>query len=151
MNFMRYVLLMLCFNAMNNIYAQVDWVKWGEAKPDYQLHAPEHKSYGIAKTNFGTRIISGLQTGYYVLFSDYDGDNCPFHPSCSAFFVRAVKETNVFKGSLMFADRFMRDTNLFKRAGYYPLHISGKLYDPVENYTLRQSDVKYYPRDLTVE
>ena len=114
-------------------FAQTDWQKWSAQKISYAKQAEAEKqnlnsALGIARA------------GYKFLISDLDGDNCPFHPTCSQFFVEAVNETNFLKGLLMFADRFTRDANLYKTK--YPLHKSGKFYDPVKNYLLDKNRIE---------
>ncbi len=146
---MKVILFVILFADV--VTAQTDWVRWGKAEVDYQLSLHPQHSHTIDKTSFGTAILSGLQVTYAVLISDVDGDNCPFYPTCSSFFVNSIKETNIFKGTLMFADRFTRDSNLFKRKGHYPLHSSGKLYDPTYNYYLEQNKVRFYSREKIVD
>ncbi|MHA1988621.1 MAG: hypothetical protein ACW98D_18465, partial [Promethearchaeota archaeon] len=71
--------------------------------------------------------------------------------SCSAFFVHATKETNVFQASLMFFDRFTRDMNVYKGHEHYPQVMSGYYYDPVTLYTLNQDSIKYIPSSFVVQ
>ena len=49
----------------------------------------------------------------------------------------------------MFADRFTRDLNLFKK-GHYPLYKTGKFYDPVTNYKLLSNEIKVIPSNQIV-
>lgn len=146
---MKSVLFLILFSGI--ISAQTDWVRWGKADVDYEISSQHQHSHSIDNSNIGSSILSGLQIFYAVLISDVDGDNCPFYPTCSSFFVRSIKETNIFKGTLMFADRFTRDSNLFKRRGHYPVHSSGRFYDPTYNYYLDQNKVKFYSRKKIVE
>lgn len=140
--------LILCSGVVT---AQTDWVRWGKADVDYEIHSQHQHSHSIDNSSFGSTILSALQISYAVLISDVDGDNCPFYPTCSSFFVNSIKETNIFQGTLMFADRFTRDSNLFKRKGHYPIYSSGKLYDPTYNYYLDQDKVRFYSREKVVE
>lgn len=133
------------------IFAQTDWQHWQAAETNYELKPESRKTLSIDDSDLGSLVSSTLQSGYYFLISDLDGDNCPFYPSCSVFFVRSVKETNIFQGMLMFADRFTRDTNLFKRREHYPHYISGKLYDPSLNYALDFKKIQIIPFDKTVD
>lgn len=128
----RYFLLLTIFTAA--FFAQVETRKWKAQKVDYQLEQLHQKETKINTSGFSTLLVSSAQVAYYKLFSDYDGDNCPFYPSCSTFFVQAVDETNIIKGSLMFADRFTRDLNFFKSFNSYPIHKTGQFYDPVYKY-----------------
>ena len=137
------LLLILLFIFNGFIRAQTDWVKWEGTDVSYELPQEKGRSYRFDRASIGTLILTGTQNTYYFLVSDLDGDNCPFYPSCSIFFVQAVKETNFFQGLLIFADRFTRDTNLFKDKNKYIMHSSGRLYDPVENYILNSKNFKY--------
>jgi len=141
-------IIVLIFFFANILMAQTDWSRWQKAEVDYSI--------GIngAKGNHnheGFSPLSILKDGYSFLISDLDGDNCPFYPTCSSFFVESVSETNFIKGTLMFADRFTRDSNLFKTHEHYPVHISGRLFDPVENYLLNDSTIIFYSRDKFVK
>lgn len=134
-----------------SLSAQPERERWTKAEVSYKLPAPASRIYRISTSSFGSTVETGFMFTYKFFISDLDGDNCAFHPSCSSFFVESVKKTNIFKGALMFGDRFMRDTNFLKRRGYYPQHRSGRLYDPVHNYTLNKSEVIYYPREILVD
>lgn len=124
--------------------AQTDWVKWEAKEISYELITHQHHDYTIDKSNFGMTILSVVRNTYYFFISDLDGDNCPFEPSCSAFFLQSVKETSIIKGTLMFADRFTRDLNFFKGMNHYPLLSSNKFSDPAYNYTLHSVKIKFY-------
>jgi len=126
-------------------YAQTDWVKWEVQKASYVTFPVTDNSNQSSNSGFVSTLVSGLVSFYQFLISDLDGDNCPFYPSCSRFFVRAAKSSGIFKGTLMFVDRFTRDMNFFKGHTHYPLHKVGKFYDPSENYQLDQSRIKYIP------
>ena len=135
----------------SSLQAQPEKTRWTRAEVSYELPGPGSRIYRINTSSIGSAIETGFIFTYKFFISDLDGDNCAFYPTCSGFFVQSVRETNFFKGSLMFGDRFMRDTNFLKRKGYYPMHISGRLYDPVHNYKLNKSDVIYYPREILVD
>jgi putative component of membrane protein insertase Oxa1/YidC/SpoIIIJ protein YidD len=125
-----------------NINAQTDWVRWEAKQISFELPTHQNHDYNIDKPGFGMTILSVLRNAYYFFISDLDGDNCPFTPSCSAFFIQSVNETSIFKGTLMFADRFTRDLNFFKKANHYPLLASKKYFDPAYNYTLHSAKIK---------
>lgn len=131
------------------IYCQSDWQRWGAKEVSYELRQVEKKDYTLDKSGIINSTMSLFKNTYYFLISDLDGDNCPFHPTCSNFFVQSVKETNIFKGALMFADRFTRDLNLFKK-GHYSFYKNGKYYDPVENYKLSSNEIKVFPSNQIV-
>jgi putative component of membrane protein insertase Oxa1/YidC/SpoIIIJ protein YidD len=134
-----------------SLHAQKDWQKWNKLDVSYEIQQTPDSSPRFSTAGVGSFLLSSFQVGYTYLFSNYDGANCPFHPTCSAFFVQSVKQTNILKGALMFADRFTRDTNIFKRFPHYPYYKTGRLYDPVHNYKLYLSEIKYYSRDTVVE
>ena len=129
------------FNSV--LFAQTDWVKWNAAEVAYARTISPVRNYQIDHSNSASVFLTGAVKLYHVLISDVDGDNCPFYPSCSEFFSSAVKETNIIQGGLMFIDRFTRDINFFKSRTQYPFHESGKLFDPVVNYTLNLKNINY--------
>ncbi len=132
------------------LHAQTDWVRWSGAEISYEIKKQEKKNYAIGNASPGTKFLSGIKNAYYFLISDLDGDNCPFYPSCSNFFVASVKETNLVQGGLMFADRFIRDLNPIKGLNHYPFYSNGKLLDPPENYTLIFNKITYIPGGIVV-
>ncbi|MGD8781650.1 MAG: membrane protein insertion efficiency factor YidD [Ignavibacteria bacterium] len=147
---MKNLVLITFFLFCSFLFAQDEWEKWGEEKISYELPKIEKREYKIDKSNLGMKMLSGMQNAYYFLISDLDGDNCPFRPTCSSFWVKSVKETNIFQGSLMFSDRFVRDLNVFK-AGLYPVHKSGHYYDPPQNYSMDFNRVEYFPKNEIVD
>ena len=124
------------------LYAQQEFQKWEAKEISFELPAHLHRDYDIDTTNTGMKFLSVLRNAYYFFVSDLDGDNCPFNPSCSKFFIDGVKVTNIFQGVLMFADRFTRDMNVFKDGDHYRLGNNGKLIDPPYNYTLNLQQIK---------
>jgi putative component of membrane protein insertase Oxa1/YidC/SpoIIIJ protein YidD len=86
-------------------------------------------------------MLKTFVNGYWFFISGVDGDNCPFQPSCSSFFVESVKETNLIQGILMFADRFTRDINFYKREEHYPRAGNGRYFDPASLYTLKKEKI----------
>ena len=142
---MKYFLIILIFSSVL-LCAQTETQRWGKADISYQIKSPyTERSYGIEKGSVTDMFVSSFTHAYWIFISDVDGDNCPFNPSCSSFFVESVKETNIFQGTLMFADRLTRDTNFFNRQYHYPFAANGRLYDVPSNYKLRTAEIKYYP------
>ena len=127
------------------------WVKWGKA--DYRYEKPNnfrHREYSFDIESVSGFIAKSTANAYGYFISDLDGDNCPFRPSCSAFFVQASKETNIVQGTLMFFDRFTRDFNFYKRYEHYPRVEDGHYYNPVSLYTLDEEQINYIPPSVTV-
>jgi putative component of membrane protein insertase Oxa1/YidC/SpoIIIJ protein YidD len=140
------IILLIIIVFTSFVTAQTDWNRWVKAEVDYSI-----KLDGVDKHGDSSSTMSILKDGYSFLISDLDGDNCPFYPTCSSFYVQSVSQTNIIKGTLMFADRFTRDSNLFKTNEHYPIHVSGKLYDPSYNYQLEDSTIIFYSREKLVK
>ncbi|MFA3782640.1 membrane protein insertion efficiency factor YidD [Melioribacteraceae bacterium 4301-Me] len=144
-------IFILFFSLAAAVYSQTDWVRWSGKEISYEIKNDIGKNYSIDYSNLETKLISAAKNIYYFLISDLDGDNCPFYPTCSNFFVASVKSTNLLQGLLMFVDRFTRDVNPVKGTNHYPYYITGKLYDPVYNYTLDFSKIKYQPGGIIID
>lgn len=75
---------------------------------------------------------------YKELISKYDGENCPFIPSCSEFFLEAYERTNIINSILLLSDRFQREINIFKKNNYQICN--NKFIDRVEEYIFYRDD-----------
>ena len=146
---MKTFLLLIIFCIQ--LSAQNDWERWEEAEISYELKPVAKKNYEFDTDSFGSLMMSSMKNIYYFTISDLDGDNCPFYPSCSNFYVSAIKQTNIFQGTLMFADRFTRDTNLFKSRNHYKYYSHAKFFDPVEIYTLKENIADHIPQRSVVD
>jgi putative component of membrane protein insertase Oxa1/YidC/SpoIIIJ protein YidD len=147
------IFFILLFSACTaNISAQTDWVKWEKANMSYSNDNEQLKrDYSISGESFSEAALKSLASAYWFFISDLDGDNCPFRPSCSNFFIGAVKETNLPHGVLIFFDRFTRDLNIFNRANKYP-HFGAKYYyDPVSLYTFVEDKIHYLPPNTFIK
>ena len=136
-----------------SLFSQSDWVKWEKAEFDYRK-STEFRQRDYSYDNDCTAshyLVKTTANVYWYFVSDLDGDNCPFRPSCSAFFVESSKQTNVFQGTLMFFDRFTRDINIYKRHEHYPRLRNGYFHDPASLYTLEESKIIYIPPSVIVE
>jgi putative component of membrane protein insertase Oxa1/YidC/SpoIIIJ protein YidD len=132
-------------------FCQIENLKWQKEFISYEK--PDHirqRNYSFESNNAGEFIKKSFVNAYWFFISDVDGDNCPFSPTCSSFFIDATEETNIFQGTLMFADRLTRDTNPIK-ANNYPWDNNGHYFDPAINYTLNQGRIKYIPSTFIVE
>lgn len=146
------VMLTLFFLFTPLLYSQTDWEKWDKAEVKYTIEKAEYTDETKVENPGLTAGALSLLRGVYAFFiSGHDGDNCPFYPSCSNFYVLAVKEAGIVKGTLMFADRFTRDLNMLKRQNQYPMHISGRFYDPPKNHTLIEDKIIYSSAETTVK
>jgi putative component of membrane protein insertase Oxa1/YidC/SpoIIIJ protein YidD len=147
---MKFIIILFLLSAIN-ILPQTDWHKWGKANYSYKipLANEQQRNYSLKEENAGTFILKAFADVYWIFISDVDGDNCSFYPTCSSFFLQAVKKTNILQGTLMFADRFTRDMSLFK-LNYYPRIKDGHFYDPVSLYTLNYKNIKVIPSESVV-
>ena len=133
------------------LLSQTDWERWGKASFSYEMHKDKtQRNYNISGDNAGEILLNTAAAGYWLFISDVDGDNCPFSPTCSSFFLQSVKETNIVQGTFMFADRFTRDMDIFGRLSHYPIAKNRHFYDPPTLYTLDKSKIKYIPAGAAV-
>ncbi len=146
---MRFI--MLFFFVVSSLFAQPEWHRWEAKKINYELPVNSDDKSFSGETELSVKIFSAVKEFYSFVISDLDGDNCPFYPSCSQFFVESIKETNIFQGAVMFSDRFTRDINFFKNIHQYSLHSSGKLFDPVENHTMLPHKYIYKQKNILQE
>jgi len=132
------VILTIIFFISINCFCQTDWERWEKAETSYKLEDPYSKREYSFSGNTGEIVLKTFVNGYWFFVSEVDGDNCPFQPSCSSFFIESVKETNIFQGILMFADRFTRDINFYNRDERYPRAGNGRYFDPPLLYTMNK-------------
>ena len=131
---MKIVWLSLVFSF--SLFAQTDWQRWQKSEINYtETVNDSERSYSLHADDPFEFLLKTAAVTYWFFISDVDGDNCPFDPSCSSFFLESVKASNIFEGTLMFADRFTRDFNVFNRSNY---RITNKrrLADPPGKYLL---------------
>lgn len=132
--------------------SQTDWVRWEKSNPTYLKSSEfEEREYDLSINSVSDILIKPLVNAYWFFISDVDGANCPFYPSCSAFFVQSVKQTNLVQGTLMFFDRFTRDTNVFGRVSHYPFYDKHHFYDPVTLYQLRSDSIRIIPANTYIK
>jgi len=78
---------------------------------------------------------TGLIRFYQRYISTQDLPLCNFHPSCSQFSMLSIQRYGFIRGVLLAADRITRDNGLEMHPHYPHDHETGRLYDPVENYS----------------
>ncbi len=147
----RLIVFLIFFLLIESAFCQIENLKWQKVDLSFEKSDRyEKKDYSFESKNAGEFIKKSLINAYWFFISDVDGDNCAFHPSCSSFFMDATEETNIFQGTLMFLDRLTRDLNPIKK-NHYPLNENGHYFDPAENYTLNNKNIKYQPINSTVD
>lgn len=107
---------------------------WQPSTVDWSEELPVKKKFyelsgSVAEVSF---II--LVNGYRLFVSEPDGENCPFDPSCSRFFIESLKQTNLFEAILLASDRLIRDTSFGNKHRHYHIDKFGKLIDPPSRY-----------------
>ncbi|MGB5288227.1 MAG: membrane protein insertion efficiency factor YidD [Ignavibacteriaceae bacterium] len=133
-------------------FCQFDSLKWQKAEFSYEKSNKFiPRNYSFKSDNAGELVTKSFTNAYWFFISDVDGENCPFRPSCSVFFLESIKETNIFQASLMFFDRFTRDMNPAKGHYQYPRVRNGYFYDPSTNYTLSEDKIIYIPPAFIVD
>lgn len=140
----KLIFVLICLTGIS--FAQDKWQRWDAKEASYKKEIP-HDTWKFEDSSISGALLSSFSGAYKFLISDVDGDNCPFHPTCSSFFIRSVKRSNILQGSLMFADRFMRDSNFFKSFEQYGYAVNGRLYDPEWNYLLAEEKIVFIPDD----
>ena len=137
---MKFVLFILILSS--SLFAQTDWQRWQKSEINYTERIDNsERSYSLRADDPFEFLLKTTAVTYWFFISDVDGDNCPFDPSCSSFFLASVKASNLVEGTLMFADRFTRDINVFNRSNY-PVTKSRRLADPPEKYLLENPHPK---------
>ena len=146
---MKTIFLFLIITSVS--FSQTDWERWGKSDYSYQMKDNYlQRNYSLKGNNVTEVLVSSFTSAYWFFISDVDGDNCPFRPTCSSFFVESIKKTNLVKGTLMFFDRFTRDMDFVNRNYRYPQVEDGHLYDPITLYELSTSKINYIPPATTV-
>jgi len=132
-------------------FCQVENLKWQRANLSYEKPSKQtQRDYSFEADHAGEFLKKSFVNAYWFFISDVDGNNCPFQPSCSYFFIEASHETNIFQASLIFSDRLTRDLN-FSKQNHYPRVKNGHYYDPPQNYTLNQRRIIYLPPEFIVD
>jgi putative membrane protein insertion efficiency factor len=101
-----------------------------EKRNDVRMNFPETSEMKL--------FSMGLIRFYQLFISSQDIPVCNFTPSCSQFGMKAIKKYGFFHGVLLTSDRLQRCHGLTIRYSpqYYPFdEKTGKLFDPVENYS----------------
>jgi len=97
-------------------------------RADVQQYVSEFKIASLSIIKLYQTCISSQQNGQKV---------CTFTPSCSHFGFTAIKLYGPFWGLILTSDRFQRCHGFSRRN--YQTHIkTGKLFDPIENYSFIQ-------------
>lgn len=112
------------------IYGQ----SWEAVRVDYAEEIPVKKKYYEIKGDVPEVVFRVLVNGYRLFISEPDGENCPFSPSCSRFFVEALGETNIVEAVLLTSDRLIRDTSFDNKYKHYHIDKHGYLIDPPSRY-----------------
>ncbi|MEW5759079.1 MAG: membrane protein insertion efficiency factor YidD [Candidatus Omnitrophota bacterium] len=66
------------------------------------------------------RLLNIALKFYKSSISPFLGTNCRFYPSCSEYFITAIKKYGILKGALVGTRRILRCNNFFN-GGYDPI------------------------------
>ena len=73
----------------------------------------------IGIRNLPCRLLIGMVRLYQILLSPIFGNRCRFYPSCSNYFIEAVRKYGIFTGSWRGVRRILR-CHPFHPGGYDP-------------------------------
>ncbi len=147
---MKLFFLILLFTVQ--VSAQNNGQKWGKANYSYAIKIDDgQRDFSIDSKSPERLVLKSILDSYWFFISDVDGDNCSFSPTCSNFFLQAVRKTNLVQGTLMFFDRFTRDMDIYNKFDHYPEVEDGHFYDPVSLYTLNKNEIKYIPPSVVIK
>ena len=134
------ILLISLFISSSNSYAQT---RTGlafivESNPLQSREKRDDVRMDFSGTSEMKLLSMGLIRFYQLFISSQDLPVCNFTPSCSQFGMKAMQKYRFFRGVLLTSDRLQRCHGMTKRYSpqYYPFdEKTGKLFDPVENYS----------------
>jgi Domain of unknown function DUF37. len=107
---------------------------WQPKEVDYGVEIPPGPEFHKLEGSLPEVSVKLFVNAYRLIISNPDGERCPFSPSCSRFFVEAVKQTNIFEAILLSSDRLIRDTSAGNRLSQYSIDATGHLIDPPSRY-----------------
>ncbi|MCS7052515.1 MAG: membrane protein insertion efficiency factor YidD [Ignavibacterium sp.] len=128
------IVIFLIFILNSQLISQVDFIRWEKSDNYLLIESKNSLSESIETKNINKKqsFIDVLLKVYKYSFSNFDGDNCSFYPSCSEFLAESFKLTNPIVSILLFFDRLSRDTNIFYKGDY--VIINNRYYDPPSDY-----------------
>lgn len=128
------IVIFFIFLLNSKLISQVDFIRW-EKSDNYLLIESRNslaESFETKNINKKQSFIDVLLKVYKYSFSNFDGDNCSFYPSCSEFLAESFNLTNPLVSILLFFDRLSRDTNIFFKGDY--VIINNRYFDPPSDY-----------------
>ncbi len=126
--------LIILLSVRFEISAQPETEIWGEKKYEYAFRDHRHRDYTLSNESAVSILPKLVLMGYWFFISDPDGDKCRFEPSCSSFMAQSIKKYGIIYGTLMGADRLLRDTNTLNDTQNYKIIINSRYFDPPEKY-----------------
>lgn len=117
------------------------WGAWTDAP--FSRDPAERKLWQVpavatpAPESLESMMLAGVIRFYQWGISSQDGPVCPMYPTCSAFGFQAIRRYGPLQGTLMAADRILRDNP--HAHSHYARTPQGErlyLYDPVEDHIL---------------
>jgi putative component of membrane protein insertase Oxa1/YidC/SpoIIIJ protein YidD len=90
--------------------------------------------------SLGSGVALALIGLYRATLSATDLDVCAFGPSCSRFASDAVTENGLLRGTLLAADRLLRDHPFVPSLGYVRVPGTSRWADPASRYRCRSCE-----------
>lgn len=134
-----WIILILCVSAWGSASVQdeaADLTFILRANPIQISHQKQEAIPFNPRESTPIRLFStGLIRIYQKYISTQDLPACNFSPSCSRFGMGAIQKYGFFRGTLLTADRLLRDNGMMPHTHYPFDEASGKYIDPVEAYS----------------
>ncbi len=105
-----------------------DWepARWPPPEPGVYTGPPE--------TPQEQGLLNRMYHWYHERISSRDGARCPYYPTCSAYALLAYRTHGAIVGTMLVADRFLREYPWMHKFRHYPIvtpHGVPRFYDPV--------------------
>ena len=134
-----WIILILCVSAWGSASVRdeaADLTFILRANPIQISHQKQEAIPFNSRESMPIRLFStGLIRIYQKYISTQDLPACNFSPSCSRFGMGAIQKYGFFRGTLLTADRLLRDNGMMPHTHYPFDEVSGKYIDPVEAYS----------------
>jgi len=104
-----FMMVIFLFSGIQKVSAQseTDFDALKQFTFDTLVVKPVYKQYNV-ETGTLKQLVTILFIGYKKFISSQDAANCPFHPSCSEYFVQSVQKKGIIWGTLNGIDRLKR-------------------------------------------
>ena len=107
---------------------------WGAESFNDEMPSKERRIERRGGENpiFSRAAIKGIEF-FQEVISPIDGDRCPMHPSCSNYGIQAIQKHGFILGTIMIADRLIRERDEVDYAPRVRINGRWRYFDPVEH------------------